>query len=335
MFNSFPSIEGFHNVRKNVKKYGWVEPGVLMSYRGKIKLHGTNAGIVITPDGKVYPQSRSRIISVGEDNLGFAAWVETTKDFWRSFADKKNKTVMTVFGEWFGPGIQKGVACNKIDRKSFAIFAAQIGSSSSEDSYMISDATALEDLFLDSETPETVFVLPWHTYEIELNFYNDEQLQKAVDDINKLVDEVEANDPWIKEVFGVDGTGEGLVFVLADETIPREIYKRFTFKAKGEKHRVVKSDKAVQIDPIVMNSITQFVDKVLAEARFEQGAREINRGELSFDQKLIGPFIGWVSKDVAKEHKQDAEDNDLDWKLISKEISSRARDWYLNQLSKV
>ena len=82
-FNHFPSIEGFHHIRKFVEKVpDALSPGEGICYMPKIKLHGTNAGIQVTPDGTVLAQSRTRIIDVSEDNMGFAKWVDATKDFW-------------------------------------------------------------------------------------------------------------------------------------------------------------------------------------------------------------------------------------------------------------
>jgi hypothetical protein len=40
------------------------------------KIDGTNGAIVVSEDGKVYAQSRNRVISPDDDNYGFAKWVE-------------------------------------------------------------------------------------------------------------------------------------------------------------------------------------------------------------------------------------------------------------------
>ena len=40
------------------------------------KIDGTNACVVVTPDGTVLAQSRSRFITPEDDNFGFAAWVQ-------------------------------------------------------------------------------------------------------------------------------------------------------------------------------------------------------------------------------------------------------------------
>lgn len=99
------------------------------------KIDGTNACVIIEPghpsesqDGwsgsavvgdtfyKVGAQSRNRIIFPGQDNAGFAAWVQS------------NAQGLAVilgpgyhYGEWWGHGIQRGYDCLKGERY-FSLF---------------------------------------------------------------------------------------------------------------------------------------------------------------------------------------------------------------------
>lgn len=80
------------------------------------KIDGTNAAVVITEDGQVYAQSRSRIITTADDNFGFARWV------------LDNASSLTIdlgsglhFGEWWGSGIQRGYGLIK-GEKRFSLF---------------------------------------------------------------------------------------------------------------------------------------------------------------------------------------------------------------------
>ena len=77
------------------------------------KIDGTNAAIVIE-NGEIAAQSRTRIITPGKDNFGFATWVE------------KNKKVLIEvlgegrhYGEWWGQGIQRGYG---LKQKCFSLF---------------------------------------------------------------------------------------------------------------------------------------------------------------------------------------------------------------------
>lgn len=96
------------------------------------KIDGTNAAIQIVPtegvtplsgtatvniDGTlhyVHAQSRKRLIKVGDDNFGFAAWV------WDNASEIANILGPGVhFGEWWGKGVQRGY---NQENKRFSLF---------------------------------------------------------------------------------------------------------------------------------------------------------------------------------------------------------------------
>lgn len=66
------------------------------------KIDGTNAAVGVTEDGRVYAQSRTRIITPDSDNFGFARWVSQREADLRDFLG-----VGLHFGEWWGNGIQR------------------------------------------------------------------------------------------------------------------------------------------------------------------------------------------------------------------------------------
>ena len=335
-FVKWTSIEGFHNVRKAVAKYGLFEGYIV--YRGKIKLHGTNAGVVVKPNGDVFAQSRTSIIGTGNDNAGFAAWVESTKDYWTGLLDTDEQ--FTVFGEWCGPGIQKGVAINQVDEKQFVVFSIQLGEYDEDgNADMIIEPAIIHNILHRNHQPKNIHILPWYGDEVIVDYGDDEIMQTAVDVINKVVDEVERLDPWVKSVFGVEGTGEGLVYypvgLTKDDKINRADLSKFMFKAKGEKHKVVKTKEAVQIDPEVAANVDEFVDLVVTEARLEQGVREIASGKLVFEHRLIGPFMGWFGKDVKKETEAELEASGLEWKQVAKAVQDAARKWYIAKIEEI
>ncbi len=77
------------------------------------KIDGTNACVVISEDGRVSAQSRNRIIVPGNDNAGFAAWVESNR------ADLLALGPGCHYGERWGKGIQRGY---DLDHKRFSLF---------------------------------------------------------------------------------------------------------------------------------------------------------------------------------------------------------------------
>ena len=95
--------EGFHVVRKSVQIYPQILRGDdVVTYAAKVKLHGTNAGVLVYPDGKVRYTSRERLIAPGNDNQGFAAWASQHEAAFSALAVPD--TIVTIFGEWCGIG---------------------------------------------------------------------------------------------------------------------------------------------------------------------------------------------------------------------------------------
>ena len=332
-FVAWPEIEGFHNIRKFTSAH----PEILnaqnvVHYRCKVKLHGTNAAIQCHQDGRVVAQSRTGEITTANDNAGFARWVEENKDKWTL----KNNHI--VYGEWIGPGIQKGVAVSAIPKKCFAVFAVR--SMENPETLIVEP----EDIaHIVSGIPDT-YVIPWYSRtchhgcdtrvaaKLEVDWSkSNEELTQALVPVNDWVAEIEANDPWVEMVFGVKGTGEGLVFYPVSRE--HEGYTNFgnlVFKAKGEKHKNIATAKPAQVDPAVAASIDAFVGMVLTEARLEQGATAVSPdGALTYDMKLVGKFITWVTGDVEKETQDELTASGLTWKQVQKAVGDKARAWYL------
>ena len=79
------------------------------------KIDGANAAVVITDDGQIAAQSRSRLITPQDDNFGFARWVADNKDELLKLGPGHH------FGEWWGSGIQRGYGLPK-GEKRFSLF---------------------------------------------------------------------------------------------------------------------------------------------------------------------------------------------------------------------
>lgn len=145
-------------------------------------------------------------------------------------------------------------------------------------------------------------------------------------------------DSWSKDVFGcISKIGKGTVLesYVKDGFIESGEFSKYVFKVKGKAHKVNTSKTAVQLDPDVLKNINEFVDKFATENRFMQGVCEINNGNPIFEQKLIGKFIGWVSKDIKKESAAELEVSGLIWQQINNKITQRSREWYIKKLEEV
>lgn len=79
------------------------------------KIDGTNAAVIVMADGRVFAQSRKRLIYSGKstDNYGFAAWVDEHVDELRELGMGHH------FGEWYGRGVQHGYG---MEDRRFALF---------------------------------------------------------------------------------------------------------------------------------------------------------------------------------------------------------------------
>ena len=329
-FIPWADIEQFHNIRKYIKAYPDLYPNSQVTYKAKVKLHGTNAAIQCYSDGTVIAQSRTQIISENNDNAGFAKFVKQNE----SAFNLKND--MILFGEWAGKSIQSSVAVSQLD-KSFYIFAAK---SLVDDTFIIEPDQLKAMIGNISNT----FVIPWYyidhgitTMEVKrLGFYtdfivdwlkSDEDLKAVTGLINRQVIKVEDEDPFIKTL-GVSGTGEGLVFYPTSSShLGYENFKNLTFKAKGEVHRVKKAKEAVQVNPDLVSSIEKFVDIFVTEQRLNQGLSTVCPN--GFDKKFIGKFIAWVVSDVEKESKDELEVSGLIFGQVSKAVTDRAKKWIL------
>jgi hypothetical protein len=346
-FTSWPEIVGLHIVRKNwlTGKQFYNLPATLdnITYKAKIKLHGNNGGVVIREEDGEYiveAQSRNKTLGpkYGGDLAGFAKWTEENKDAFvhvrkalkKVFPDT-NKTV--VFGEWCGMGIQSKVALCNIKRKIFAVFSLYV------DQGIITDP-ALIASFFPEKLPENLHIIPWMVSPecgetVLLNFDNEAQLDLEVPKINQLVWRIDDTDPWVQEVFGVAGPGEGVVWypvsLQADNLITVNHFEKLAFKTKGEKHAVVKQAKPAQIQPEVSSGVADFVSKFVTQGRGEQGIGKV-AGDDKPTKAHVGKFIQWIVADVKKESETELEASKLTWKQVEKEVNAAARKWFLEYL---
>lgn len=320
---SWPDIELFSTLVRSIRETNTERE---LSYVSKVKLHGTNAAIQIHPNGDVIPQSRTNLITPAEDNAGFAKWVSENTDYFKKLADRN---LVIVYGEWCGTGIEKGVAINQIGKKIFAVFAIQYGGM-----FDINPKTIRNYL----PEHDNIYIIPF-AHIIHLDFSN--LLESQVETMNSWVYDVEVCDPFVKETFGISGVGEGLVFYPLPECtdlesddkilIERGFYKDYVFKAKGEKHKVVKHKEPVQIDPEVAKSIEEFADLFVTENRLEQIANKV----VEFKPENTGKFLKLFTEDVIKESIAELSASNLTWKEVGGAVSNKARNWWLEKVRQI
>jgi len=313
------SIELLHNLVATLGHLnGLGQPFPVVEYRAKVKLHGTNCAVQITGSG-VIAQSRTALLSPDADYKGFAVWVAAQRDYFARLPSG-----LVVFGEWCGPGIEKGMAISQARTKLFAVFAVR-----RDDGMIIHEPEQIRALLPAANAPEQLHVLPWEGEPITITFGDRADLERAASVLNTRVAEVEREDPWVKRALGISGLGEGLVFypVSVDGAAPAtERLEQLMFKAKGEKHRTAGTKTAVQVDPSVVASVAEFVALMVTDARLRQGLTEACGG--ARDPKITRQFLEWVATDVRKESSAELAASGLSWSDVDKAVQARAREWF-------
>lgn len=323
---TFTSIEAIHQVIKTVQKTMASPPEV--QYRGTIKLHGTNAGVACSSEGLV-PQSRSREITVKDDNMGFALFVsgesqtKAIREIEATIRARHNlapNETLYLYGEWCGPGIMKGTALNQLPTRQWVLFQARVVSGA-RDEYL--DALfPFEDKHAEAQIYSIQDVLTWT---LTIHFGDRSSQQAALDQATALTETVETQCPWGTK-FGAEGIGEGIVWTpLHEHWGLTDLF----FKTKGEKHKKVKSSRErPSIDPEVLQSITEFVEFAVTEGRLEQGLDVLKEQGHGIEMRSMGHFLKWVAADVSRECAAELEASTLQWTQVQGAVQVKAREFF-------
>ncbi len=338
----FTHIEAFHAVVKYARHVNG-SPTVPAEYqlhapvtfRGTVKLHGTNAGVACLPEG-LFAQSRSRTLTVEDDNYGFAAFVarpevtaalRTLEAEVRAETGQPPDTRLTFFGEWCGPGLQKGVALNRLPDKQLVLFAVAVGEG--EEARYLDALPRFGDRFAEVR----IFsILDGPVWEEQVDFMRQETVAAFVEKATALTEQVEAKCPWGAK-FGVEGVGEGIVWVPVGPQFGRtDLY----FKTKGEKHRNT-GGKGVRIpiDPKVLAGVAKFVDYAVTDNRLNQGLEVLGEMGLPITMKSMGDYLRWVGNDVKRECAAELEASGLEWKKVAKSVNAKARSFFIAEARRI
>lgn len=329
-----PSIDQFRRIVKQVCDqaayvetgedgvvvYDYLKPKPVLIARGTVKVHGTNAGVSCKGD-EMWFQSKANIITIEKDNNGFAAFGNSRREAFVKMFDEVKAThkltdqdTVTIYGEWAGGGIQKGVAINGLDR-FFAIFGVKI-TPEDEGQY----AYWVEYSNLRDNSVSIYNIDQFGVCAVEIDFNNP---QEAQNEIIELTLAVERECP-VGKFFGVSGIGEGLVFTINGFGHPK------TFKSKGELHSKSKVKTLSKVDLERLSLIDACVDEITHDWRFEQGLVEIYGSdyEHNLDRKMLGKFINWVTTDTLKEEYDLIESHGFEPKEVMGKVSQKAKEYY-------
>ena len=322
-FSSYNSIEQFRNVMrdlKKAKKNPIFEIPDKIKFTGTIKLHGTNAAVCYNNTIGLFCQSRNNIITITQDNQGFAFFVNKNKDkfieFFNILRDKYNINLdiytLSIYGEWCGENIQKGVALTKLP-KCFCIFDCKVSNHSDTTfkSYWVDISFKEMNITIISYPQEKIYnIYDFKTYEIEIDIDNYGDAQQY---LTEMTEAVEKCCPFAKQL-GVEGTGEGIVWRYCYGENQRTI-----FKTKGEEHKVTKEKVLIPVDTEKVENINEFVEKTCTQNRFEQAIDYLYK--INPESKVYGQtpkmkdcelITNWIRDDIIKEEMSTLVENNLE-----------------------
>lgn len=299
-------------------------PKPVLKFKGTVKLHGTNSGVSYNTESGLWAQSRNGIITTENDNAGFARFVEDRKDVFMTLVNEvvekesinTNEYTISIYGEFAGKSIQKGVGISQIDKSMF-IFGVKISKPQDEEF----QAYWVDSSYLKNTDVRVFNIQDYPTYEVDVDF---NMPQLSVPKLQEITEAIEKECPVAKE-FGIEnGVGEGAVWSIEYKG---NIYR---FKTKGEKHSVSKVKKLASVDVEKLNSIQEFVDYSVTPNRFEQAVGVVF-GEEPLDTKKMGDLIRWMVKDIMSEETDTLEKNGLTGKDVNKYISNKTREMFFTK----
>lgn len=321
----FTDIEQFRNVIRAVKLhhdfkgldeseapiYRHDSPYPTLNFKGTIKIHGTNSGIVLYKDGHIEYQSRERVISLTSDNAKFMLCMSIV-DVKKLFEGIEFNDHVALYGEWCGGSIQKGMAISGLPNM-WVLFALKV-----DDVYK--DFSKYSHIKMEEHRIFNIY--QFENYSIDIDFENPEIAQNKIIDMTLKVE----NECPVGKYFGKSGIGEGIVFeCITDDS-------RYIFKSKGEKHSVSKVKTISPIDVEAIADMKEFVEYAVTENRMKQGIDKMVELGNPLDMKTTGDYLRWVYNDIVKEESDVLVKNQIDLKKIGSFISAKARMYWQKHL---
>jgi len=207
----FPSIEQFRTVISNINRhYNFVGlddngeaiydptlPKPTIAFKGTVKIHGTNAAVSYNAPSGMWAQSRENIITPEKDNAGFAFFAHSHEvEFMRLFHDvavneniDTHKNTITIYGEWAGANIQKGVGVTNLP-KSFFIFGVKITPhTETEEELKANPAYWVDYSYLKDNDAKIYNIDDFSTHSIDIDFNMPQLVQNQLSELTIAVEE--------------------------------------------------------------------------------------------------------------------------------------------------
>jgi hypothetical protein len=332
-FYAWPEISLFHNVRHRLAD----KPQALLTYRAKIKLHGSNAAVNIQR-GQIHAQSRNELLWGDKSHYGFRQFVDKRQEFFRAMVERHVTRVkgqdVIVFGEWCGKGIMQGAAICSLTKNIFAVFAVQIG-----EHVIVTPRDLAQFLFDNAEQSKDlahdIYIVPWATEPMQIDFQHVTQLEHVVQVLTEHVIAIDKTDPWVREEFGIEGVGEGLVWYPVLNEVTMSVLSDTLFKTKGPSHAMVQHKRGekealILLSPEVAQDGEDYANMFVTEQRLQQAFEEVCKGRAV--REKTNQFVQWMVKDIKKEGKAELEASKLTWDQVEPAIKKKTQLWYQQKL---
>jgi len=349
----YPSTEQFRTVIKQVtekarfngydeeaKEVIWDKDAKLptLEFHGTVKLHGTQGAVVADSYGNVHYQSRKNIVTPEKDNAGFAFFCSQRQEAFDEYFQKirlefdnltKNSSI-SIYGEFCGGNIQKGVAINGLP-KMFVIFGIKVSPDDEEKAAFWIDH---KDVIVSNPEKDIYNIEDFQTWDIEIDFDDKVKLAEAQNEMLRLTTLVGDECP-VGKAFGKSGIGEGIVWCHLENG------ERLVFKTKDERHSKSKVKVPKVVDVELEKTKKEFVEKyACTESRLNQMWTEIvhsvhNGNEDLMEMKDMGQYLRLIHQDVIKENSEEMSQMGLEPKSVNGTISKVAREFFVAKLQEI
>ena len=322
-FIKYPSIGQLKDVPEQLPYVNMSEEIMqqdTLTYEGTVKLHGCNCSVVSRLSEPLQYQSRHLVLSPEADGMGFYKWaaerqtaIEELLTKLRSRCTEEGSTLV-LFGEFCGPGIQKGVGITQQPDKFFVIFNVR-----SESQWVPPE------LWEDLSSPESgIYVIrSFARYEQVLSISNVMAGLASIDEVTEQV----GRDCPVARALGTPGPGEGIVW------IPKEVSSsRLWFKSKCQAHAITssvrKAPKITKASPVDVVA-QEFVAENVTEARLCQGLDYMREFGIEKSMSNLGVFVKWVCDDVLREEGSVLTEECQ--KKVKKLVANKCVTWFKKQ----
>lgn len=261
------------------------------------KVHGTNARIGWV-NGQLVIGGRTTELSEANRGHGdFWGWVQKNSS-WLAEAFKRQfpESDVTVFGEFYGPGIQKGI--NYGNEKNFIAFDVQIGDSLLD----------LDDMM--NVVYDLGFITPPLVY---CGRYDVEVMLTAINLNSIVADNSGVNDP--------DNIMEGIV-VRPPIMLKNKHGQWVMGKLKNATFEERASARKDPANPVDQTEAIAFADEWVTEMRFNHVLDSMKEAGIPVIQQHTGDFLKMMSEDVMRESGIEKED----WKKYSRSVTNKAKE---------